>query len=242
MQRKLRFFQSRDAGFRSRLFCRVTAAVMVWQCAASIPAAEKLRFNRDVRPLLSDKCFACHGPSSKGDGGAIRLDLREALIKPDKEGEAVLVPGNPDKSELIRRVLATDDSERMPPPDSKKTLTKAEKDLLVRWVKEGAEYESHWGFQTPRRPALPAVTQAKWARNEIDRFVLARLERERLSPSPEAAKTTLLRRLSLDLIGLPPTIAELDAFLADQSADAYSRQVERLLASPRRLFLLCGLA
>ena len=232
MQRKLRFFQSRDAGFRSRLFCRVTAAVMVWQCAASIPAAEKLRFNRDVRPLLSDKCFACHGPSSKGDGGAIRLDLREALIKPDKEGEAVLVPGNPDKSELIRRVLATDDSERMPPPDSKKTLTKAEKDLLVRWVKEGAEYESHWGFQTPRRPALPAVTQAKWARNEIDRFVLARLERERLSPSPEAAKTTLLRRLSLDLIGLPPTIAELDAFLADQSADAYSRQVERLLASP----------
>ena len=232
MQRKLRNTLCWHIGLICHVACGLTAIVTSLLLADVANGAEKLSFNRDIRPLLSDKCFACHGPTAKVEDGVIRLDLRDALVKVKSDGTAVLNPGQPDKSVLIRRILATDPDERMPPPDSKKSLTKAEKELIVRWVKEGAEYQSHWGFETPQRPSLPQVKQSAWPRNEIDRFVLSRLEREKLSPSPEAEKATLLRRLSLDLIGLPPTIAELDAFLADKSSDAYEKQVERLLASP----------
>ena len=210
--------QHRNSFIRSNAgsILRPIAAVVVI-LATSVNGDDNLRFNRDIRPLLSENCFACHGPSAKKDEGLIRLDQRDTLLKPDSEGRTVLVPGDADASELIRRILSTEDGVRMPPAESKKSLTDDEKQKLVRWVREGAEYEPHWAFIPPQRPELPAVKNATWPRNEIDRFILARLEAEGMPPSPEAERTTLLRRLSLDLIGLPPTIAELDAFLADDS-------------------------
>jgi mono/diheme cytochrome c family protein len=195
--------------------------------AASAP----LDFNRDIRPILSDRCILCHGPDSKARASALRLDTREGATA-DLGGYAAIVPGQPDKSELVRRITSRDPGEAMPPPKSGKKLTAREVELLRRWIAEGAAYERHWAFVPPRRPAVPDVKDAAWCRNEIDRFILARLEREGLKPSPEADRETLLRRLTLDLVGLPPSPAELDAFLADRSPDAYEKQVERLLASP----------
>jgi hypothetical protein len=225
-------FRGRDARISAPIIRGIASVVAVAFLAGDAPGAEKLRFNRDIRPILTEKCFACHGPAAKRDDGEIRLDLRDELLQPDSEGRAVLVPGKPEESELVRRILAADDSLRMPPTQTKKPLTDEEKQRLVRWVREGAEYEPHWAFVSPGRPPLPDVKRTDWPRNEIDRFVLARLEQEGLSPSPPADKPTLLRRLSLDLVGLPPTLAELDAFLADDSPDAYAKQVERLLESP----------
>lgn len=195
-------------------------------------SGEKLRFNRDIRPLLSEKCFSCHGPSAKKEEGIVRLDERDKLLKPTPDGKTILSPGNADASELIRRIRSTDDGERMPPPDSKKTLTDDEKNLLARWVNEGAEYEAHWGFIAPERPQVPTAAHGDWAKNEIDHFVLAGIERHHLHPSERADKATLLRRLSLDLIGLPPTTADLDDFLSSNLPDAYDKQIERLLESP----------
>lgn len=229
MQRR---FQGANVGVSATILRSIAGVVALAVVAVDATGEEKLRFNRDIRPILTEKCFACHGPAAKRDDGVIRLDLRDDLLQPDAEGRAVLVPGKPDDSELVRRILATDESLRMPPADSKKPLTDDEKQRLVRWVREGAEYEPHWAFVPPVRPLLPDVTQTDWPCNEIDRFVLARLEQEGFSPSPRADKPTLLRRLSLDLVGLPPTLAELDAFLADASPDHYAKQVERLLESP----------
>ncbi|MEZ6122347.1 MAG: PSD1 and planctomycete cytochrome C domain-containing protein [Planctomycetaceae bacterium] len=195
-------------------------------------AGQKLSFDRDVRPLLAEKCFACHGPAANRDDGEIRLDVRDELLKVGDSGRAVLVPGKPQESELIRRIRSDDDSEVMPPPASKKMLSREERDLLTRWVSEGADFETHWSFVPPRRPELPHVRRSEWPRNAIDAFVLAQQEAHDLQPSPPADRTTLLRRLSLDLIGLPPTPEELDEWLADSSNDAESRQIERLLASP----------
>ncbi len=210
---------------------RPLSAVMLL-VALSLPAAAqspgKIDFSRDVRPILSDKCFACHGPDTTKLKGKLRLDVREAAIK-----AGAIVPGKPGESELIRRVFAADPAERMPPAASHKTLTAAEKDLLQRWIAGGAEYKAHWAFLAPVRPPLPAVKAAAWPRNPIDHYVLARLEQEGLPPSPEAARTALIRRVTLDLTGLPPTPAEVDAFLADPSPNAYARLVDRLLESPR---------
>ena len=194
--------------------------------------APAVDFNRDIRPILSDNCFACHGPDEQKRKGNLRLDLRDAAIKPAKSGAVALVPGQPDQSELVKRITSADPDERMPPPDSKKHLKPEQIELLKRWVAQGGDYKQHWAFVAPTRPELPSVTDAKWVRNPIDHFILARLEREGLTPSPEADKVTLLRRLHLDLTGLPPTIEEVDAFLNDSSPDAYEKQVERLLASP----------
>lgn len=193
------------------------------------PAArsqERLDFTRDVRPILSGKCYQCHGPDAKTRKGGLRLDRRDDALE-------AIVPGKPDDSEFIRRIDSTEPDEVMPPAKTKNPLSPREKELLRRWVKEGAEYQPHWAFVAPRRPPLPAVRDASWPRNPIDHFVLARLEKEGLRPAPEADRLTLLRRLSLDLIGLPPTPEEADAFLADSSPHAYEKQVERLLASPQ---------
>jgi hypothetical protein len=196
------------------------------------PAKSNLSFDRDIRPLLAEKCFACHGPAASRDDGEIRLDVRADLLQPDDHGRTVLVPGKPENSELIRRIRSTNDGEIMPPPSSKKTLSDEEKATLARWIAEGAEYEAHWAFQPPKRPDLPVVKNSEWAHNAIDHFVLAKQESRGLQPSPPTDKAAWLRRLSLDLTGLPPTIEELDAYLSDPAVDADARQIERLLKSP----------
>ncbi len=187
----------------------------------------KLEFNRDIRPILSENCFYCHGQDPNHRKGDLRLDVRAEALK----GEA-FVPGKPEASELVKRVFSHDRSEQMPPPKSNRTLTAAQKELLKRWVAEGAEYQAHWAYLAPQRPALPVVKRADWPRNEIDRFVLGRLEASGLSPSPEADRATLIRRLSLDLLGLPPKPEEVDAFVADGAPEAYERLVDRLMKSP----------
>lgn len=190
-------------------------------------------FDRQIRSLLSDRCFACHGPDEKDRQAGLRLDERRSALIPAESGKAAIVPGKPDSSELIRRVASTDDSLRMPPAEGKHPpLTAEQVDLLRRWIAAGANYQAHWAFEPPRRPALPAAPADVTIRNEIDRFLVARLQLDGLTPAPETDRVTLLRRLSLDLIGLPPSLAEVDAFLADTSPDAYEKQVERLLQSP----------
>ncbi len=202
-------------------------------CLLPLAAAAKVDFNRDIRPILSDKCFACHGFDEKERKAGLRLDIREAALKPAKSGEIAIVPGKADVSELVRRIVTEDEDDHMPPAKAGKKLTPAEIAKLTQWVAEGAEYQSHWSFVTPTRPALPKVNQGDWPRTEIDHFILARLEQEQLAPSAEANRETLIRRLTLDLTGLPPSLAEIDTFLADDSAQAYERVVDRLLMSPR---------
>jgi Protein of unknown function (DUF1553)/Protein of unknown function (DUF1549)/Planctomycete cytochrome C len=198
----------------------------------SVSADSRLDFNRDVIPILSNNCFKCHGPDGENRKSGLRLDRRDVALKPAETGKIAIVPGKPDESELVRRILSADGDERMPPADSGKRLSDAQKQTLRQWIGEGAEYKSHWAFVPPRRPPLPAVKQKDWPKNAIDSFVLARLESEGLQPSPEADRVTLCRRLYLDLLGLPPTPAEVDEFASDSVADAYDRLVEKLLASP----------
>lgn len=191
----------------------------------------RISYNRDIRPILSDKCFSCHGPDNQHRAAELRLDVTE-------DGEdyfgayLAIEPGDPKASDLVSRIFSKNKKLVMPPPKSHLVLTDAEKQLLVKWIAQGAKYESHWSFATPSKPKLPEVKGNDWLRNPIDSFVLAKLEANQIKPSPEANQSTLLRRLTLDLTGLPPTTKELDAFLADQSEDAYEKAVDRLLASP----------
>lgn len=201
-------------------------------CAVSAPE-DPVQFNRDIRPILSEHCFACHGPDDSKRMSKLRLDM-EAIAKGDLGGHAAVVPGKPDASELIRRVSSSDNARRMPPAWSGAAKLKdGEIDLLTRWIAQGAAWQKHWSFIPPVRPELPAVSDTSWAKNAIDYFVMARLDREGLKPSAEAEKRTLLRRVSFDLTGLPPSLADIKAFLADSSPDAYETVVDRLLASPR---------
>jgi hypothetical protein len=192
-------------------------------------ARAAINFNRDIRPILSNNCFACHGPDEKQRETKFHFDTKEGAFLE----EGVIVPGQAAKSLLMQRVLHPDPEERMPPAKSGHSLTAAQIDLLRKWIDEGAAWDTHWAYTAPSRPAPPTVRDAEWPRNDIDRFILARLEREKLEPSEEADKTTLLRRVTYDLTGLPPTPAEVDAFLADRAPDAYERRVDALLASPR---------
>ncbi len=189
------------------------------------------RFNRDVRPILSENCFACHGPDEKKREAKLRLDLPEEATRARK-GVTPVVPGKPEASEVMARVVSTDPDERMPPPDAHLALSEKEIDTLRRWIAAGAEYEQHWAFIAPERAPLPEISRPEWAQNAIDTFILARLDREKLSPAPDADRRVLIRRLFLDLTGLPPTPEDVHAFLADSSADAYEKLVDRLLASP----------
>ena len=192
-----------------------------------------VNFAHDVRPILSDNCFACHGPDDKARKAALRLDTKEGAFAKLKDGGLTIVPGKPDESELVVRIESDDPDLHMPPKKSGKQLTPDQVAILRRWVEQGGTWSTHWAFEAPRKPALPSVKNAGWVINEIDRFILARLEAEGLSPSPPAAKTTLIRRVTLDLTGLPPTLREVDAFLADSSQEAYEKVVDRLLDSPR---------
>ncbi|MEQ8854125.1 DUF1553 domain-containing protein [Gimesia sp.] len=191
----------------------------------------QIEFNRDIRPILSEKCLHCHGPDAATREADLRLDDQENAIRP-RDGYRIIDRQHPHQSELAKRLITTDDSLKMPPIDSGKELSPAEIDLLKRWIATGAAYQQHWSFIPPRRPDLPEVKDQTWVRNPIDRFVLARLQQEGLKPSPRADKATLCRRLSLDLIGLPPTLEELDAFLQDDSPQALENLIDRLLSSP----------
>jgi len=197
--------------------------------------AAKIDFSRDVQPILSDNCFFCHGPDSAKRKGHLRLDLLDPKEGPfvDHDGDVPIVPGHPEKSNLVERILSDDADEKMPPPKSNRHITPRQIEVLKQWVEQGAPWGKLWSLVPPKRAELPAVKDAGWCRNAIDRFVLARLEQERMRPSPEAEKTTLIRRVTLDLTGLPPTPQEVDDFVADTSSDAYEKVVDRLLASPR---------
>jgi hypothetical protein len=189
------------------------------------PATAPVPFSRDVLPILSQNCFDCHGPDAKARKAKLRLDTRDGVL-------SVVKPGKSSESEFIRRINA-DDDERMPPLQTKRRLTAEQKGALRRWVDQGAAWSKHWAYEPPAHPGLPTVKNAAWPRNPIDHFVLARLEKEGLGPSPEAARDTLIRRITLDLTGVPPTPGEVDAFLADRSPTGYEKLVDRLLASGR---------
>ncbi len=197
---------------------------------ASAQAGE-IDFARDVRPLLNLHCTACHGGVK--EAGGVSFIYREQVLGVGESGKTIVVPGDPDASEMMARVLTDDPRDLMPKPEHGPRLADHEVDILRRWIEEGAEWGEHWSFVAPEESPPPAVEDDAWPRNDVDRFLLARLEREGLKPAQEADKAALLRRVSLDLIGLPPTVEELDAFLADDSPDAYERVVDRLLASPR---------
>lgn len=209
----------------------VTAVVVLGWCAA-VSAATTVDFNRDVRPIFSEHCYACHGPDENKRKAGLRLDIHEEALKELKSGNRAVVPSDLTKSALIQRVMAADPEEIMPPVKHAKPLSTAQVDTLKRWVQEGAPWKAHWSFLPPERSVLPKVKERTWPRNPVDYFILAALEREQLKPNPPAEKTALLRRVTFDLTGLPPTIAEVDGFLADTSPGAYERVVDRLLHSP----------
>jgi mono/diheme cytochrome c family protein len=202
---------------------------------ATFAAAEKdaVDYGKQILPIISQNCFHCHGQDEHSRKAKLRLDVREEAIKERKDGTFAIKPRDVSKSELVTRITSTDPDEVMPPPKEGKKLQASEVELLKKWIQQGAPYQKHWAFTAPVKPALPAVKNKKWVRNDIDRFVLARLEAEGLKPSAPAEKSILLRRVSLDLIGLPPTPEEMAAFLKDKSPNAYEKAVDRLLASPR---------
>lgn len=199
---------------------------------AAPAATGPLDFQKHVRPILSQHCFKCHGPDENKREAGLRLDLRESALAPAKSGTTPIAPKDPGASELVRRIFSADPDTVMPPPSTKNPLTEPQRAALKQWVSEGAEYRPHWAYIPPKKAGPPEAQLKDWPRNAIDRFVLARLQTEGLRPSPEADRHTLLRRVYLDLIGLPPTPDEADAFFADQAPDAYERAVDRLLASP----------
>ena len=206
--------------------------------ARMAPAADRVSFNRDIRPILADACFQCHGADERQRKAGLRLDVPEIAFKPVESGAIAIVPGKAIESELIKRLLSSDESVRMPPANSGKQITPQQIETLKRWIAEGAEYQGHWAFLPPVRPAVPNLKSQisnlkSQISNPIDQFILARLDQAGLKPSSEADKPTLIRRVSLDLTGLPPTPSEVDAFLADTSANAYEKIVDRLLKSPR---------
>ncbi len=203
----------------------LAAVPVVW-------AADGVDFNRDVRPILSDRCFVCHGPDAQHREADLRLDTRQGLFAQLDDDLDVVRPGELEHSAIFQRITASDPDERMPPEDSKLTLTPQEIDTIRRWIEEGAVWEQHWAFAPRRGMAPPDVQDPAWCRNWIDRFVLARLESAELRPGAEASRERLLRRVTFDLTGLPPTLAEIDAFLADPQDQAYEQVVDRLLASP----------
>ena len=200
--------------------------------ANAAKGADRPDFTRDVRPILSEHCFKCHGPDDAARQAKLRLDLREAALAKTESGSTPIVPGKPDASEVVRRIVSHDPDEMMPPPAANKPLSEEKKRILRNWIAAGAQYKAHWAFVPPKQAVPPQVSESAWPRNPIDRFILARLESAGLKPAAEADRYTLVRRVSLDLIGLPPTPEEADAFVNDQMPDAYERLVDRLLASP----------
>jgi hypothetical protein len=221
--------------WQCRLCVALCSLILAWlELSQPLLAEEsKLDFNRQIRPILSDKCFKCHGPDSTNRQAGLRLDSAEIATHPLDSGETAIVPGKPEQSELAKRIYAEDDSERMPPPTSQKTLSADEKTLLKNWIASGAEFMPLWSFIPPKHIDPPQLASDNWSRNSIDRFILQRLRAKKLVPSAEADRRTLIRRVSFDLTGLPPSPAEITAFVNDDRPDAYEQLVDRLLVSPR---------
>jgi hypothetical protein len=215
----------------SFLLAAVATAMISPAGAADIP----IDFNRDIRPILSNNCFFCHGPDSKerkGGKDGLRFDTPEGILADLGNGTAAVVPGKPEQSSLLKRIKSTDPDELMPPKSSGKKLSPHEIELLTAWIQQGAKYAGHWSYTKPVRPQVPTVKDAEWPRGDIDRFLLARLEKEGLHPSEAADRYALIRRVSIDLTGLPPTIQEVEAFIKDSDPKAYENLVDRLLAKP----------
>jgi hypothetical protein len=213
---------------RFGLLCLWAAAAR----ASESPSKSAVRFNRDIKPILAENCYACHGADSSARKAKLRLDREEGFFDKREDGPTV-VKGKPEDSPLYKRISSTDPDEVMPPPKSKHQLTLEQKNLIKTWIAQGAVWQPHWSFIKPERPEPPKVANEKWVRSPIDRFVLAKLEEKGLTPAPEADKRTLARRLSLDLTGLPPAPEAVDAFLADASPDAYEKLVDKLMATPQ---------
>lgn len=218
----------------ARMKLVISLCFLTWLAVAA-SAAESIVYNRDIKPILSDHCFTCHGQDESSRKGGLRLDVREAALKGGKSDKAAIVPGKPHESTLIARVTTHDDDDIMPPVEQKKPLSGEQIAKLKQWVEQGAEYQGHWAFAAPKKSAVPSVSRSKKT-TPLDAFVLAKLKQERLKPSPEARPDVLLRRVCLDITGIPPTVAEIDAFLRDYSRrgnEANIAVVDRLLASPR---------
>src|SRR5580704_8972544 len=196
----------------------------------AVESGKAIDFDREIRPIFSESCYACHGPDETKRKAGLRLDRKDGAFKELKGGTYAIVPGDMAKSELVRRITTSDPDDQMPPPNSGKSLTKAQIALLQRWVSSGAKWEAHWSFMAPKKPSIPRVKNKKWPHNPIDNFVLARLQQEGLKPSPPADQKKLLRRLSLDLTGLPPTPAQLAVW--SSHADPVRAAVNELLNSP----------
>ena len=229
----------RLVSFRTQRLIR-WRVVWMFALAMAVPGhciAASVEFGRDVQPLLSDRCFACHGPDAAQRQAGLRLDLRESALVPGMSGRVPITPGDPTASELIQRVAADDPARRMPPAYAGHApLEDHEVEILKLWIEDGAEYSAHWAFVPPERSALPDVSQPNWLRQPLDSFVLARLDAEGLPPSPEAAPSAWLRRMMLDLTGLPPSIEQIRAFKQAVERDAeaaYAKEVDRALSSPR---------
>lgn len=218
-----------------RVFWQLTALVSTLAAQSSLARSadlpKEIHYSQHIRPLLADRCLACHGADPEQRQGGLRLDQRASAIAAAESGHAAIVSGNSEASELIRRIESHDENDQMPPPAAKKTLTADQKELLKRWIAEGAVYEEHWAFQAPVRPPVPII-QSEWPKNEIDSFILARLQKNGMSPSAPADRMQLLRRLSLDLTGLPPTLEEQAAFQSDSDNESLNRLISRLLDSP----------
>ncbi len=231
------FMQSRLLTSGSEWVWALVLALGVLEGVLAQAAAEggkkplPIDFNRDIRPIFSDHCYACHGPDEKTRKAGLRLDLKEDAFKTLKSNERAIVPGDLSKSTLIQRITTSDGDDVMPPAKGGKPLSPSQIEKLKRWVTEGAEWKGHWAYIKPEPSPLPEIANKDWARNEIDRFVAHKLELKGLKPSQEADRARLLRRVSLDLTGIPPTIEELDAFLADKDSKAYEKVVDRLLGS-----------
>ncbi len=215
---------------RSLWLAAITGAIGVCQAPAT---AAPVQFNRDIRPILSDTCLACHGPDPGSRKAGLRLDTKEGFFAATDKRPATIVAGNPDKSPLYQRLVTTDPDDLMPPPKSHKELTATQKELIKQWIVEGAPWQPHWAYLAPERPMQSSVKNGRWVRTPIDEFVLAKLESKGLSPAPEADRQTLARRLSLDLTGLPPKPQDVDAFINDPSPDYYERYVKKLMDSPQ---------
>jgi hypothetical protein len=211
--------------------CLAASCLQSGSLDAGEESATGIDFNREIRPILSENCFFCHGPDAKQRKAGLRLDTRDGLFR-SRAGKVVVEPGKPDSSELIRRITHGDPDERMPPAESRQKLDERQIELIRHWIEQGAQWQQHWSYVVPLRPPLPRVTDAAWPANAMDRFVLARIDAERLRPSPDADPRTLVRRVSFDLLGLPPNPEDVTAFLADPGPDRYERFVDRLLASP----------
>ena len=212
-------------------FCLAVLGLSSVSAEQSESAQATVNYNLDVRPILADNCFACHGPDAKARQADLRLDTKAGAFS-EPSGYPVIVPGKPEESELHLRIASNDDHYRMPPADFNKTLTSEQIEVVTQWIREGAKWEEHWAFTVPVRPTLPDVKNPDWIRNPIDAFILSRLEKEKLSPASEADKRTLIRRLSFDLTGLPPTREEIHKFLEDDSPDAYEKMIDAFMTKP----------